>query len=181
MVDTVETRKIFPICRWEWILVSYNEQDDKGSFFTLPYRKQETNTTCCMWDAAGCMSNPRVIKGSQGLHLEASLQSHGKGEDVKDFSFLMYMNLVWKLFVKCRNCCLVVRSFQTAALQALCVCPLSVGEYLRNHLSFLLVPASFERKKGGRRAQNSWNFLESHCFQREDPKEAIQEELLGLQ
>lgn len=88
----------------------------------LSYRKQETNTTCCMWDAAGCMSNPRVIKGSQGLRLETSVQSHGKGEEVKDFSFLTYMNLVWKLFVRCRNCCLVVRSFQMAALQALCVC-----------------------------------------------------------
>lgn len=29
------------------------------------------------------------------------------------------------------------------------MCPLSVGEYLHNHHSFLLVPASFERKKGG--------------------------------
>ena len=31
-------------------------------------------------------------------------------------SFLTYVNLVLKSFVKCRNCCLVVRFFQIEAL-----------------------------------------------------------------
>lgn len=148
-----------------------------------------------MWDAAGCMLNPRIIKGSQGLHLETSVQSHGKGEEVKDFSFLTYMNLVWKLFVRCRNCCLVVRSFQMAALQALCVCvclrtcvwgPCVCVPWVLGNIFITITPSCWSlpalrgRKEVGR-VRHSWNFLESPCFQQEDPKEAIQEELLGLQ
>jgi len=78
-----------------------------------------------------------LIKGNLASHLEVSVQIHCKGEEVEDLSFLAYMDLVLKSFVKRRNCCLVVRFFQIATPHlhsGSCVCVskghLIVGECL---------------------------------------------------
>lgn len=119
----------------------------------------------------------------ESSHLEISIQIHCKGEEVKDLSSLTYVNLVLKCFVNCRNCCLVVRFFQIAALRlhsGPCEC-LRDTALLGNIFVIISCADSCQLWEEERRWEvctihDSWSSLESCCFQYKDSKEAIYED-----
>lgn len=91
------------------------------------------------------------------------MQIHCKGEEIKDLSVFIYMSLVLKPFINCRNYCLMVRFFQISALHlcsgpCVCVCVEGTLHYWAMSLSpsFVLVPFSFERKRGGGSSAGYW-------------------------
>lgn len=131
-----------------------------------------------MWGTAACKWNPTFIKEDLPSHLEISVQIHGKAEELRDLSSLIYVKSVLKSSIECRNCCLMVRFLQIAPLQSQCLIPhLTVGEDLCHHLSFMPIPASFGRWEVCGLPE-SCSPLEPCCFQQKGPKEPFRKNCL---
>lgn len=153
-----ESRELLPSCWEEWTL----ERETVDRMIRIQFSHfsmdKKGNTILYTWGTAGCKWNPVFIKGSLASHLEISIQIHCKGQQVTDLSFLPYMNLVLKAFVRCRHCCLVVRFFRIATLHlhsGLRVCARDTS-LLGNIFVTIFCAGGLSALRGGGRSAGCW-------------------------